>query len=419
MIGLNLIRNSPDLIRKAITNRGLDAPIDRILEIDSQWRSSLAKCDQLRAQRNQGNRKLGQMENRPSEMIKQMKEMGEKVKLLEEEIRGKSEELHKLLLEVPNLHDNDVPIGPDESHNVVVRTIENHQQLSFKPLSHWELGENLSIIDLARGAKLSGSRFFVLKGKGARLQRALISWMLDLHVQKHGYEELYVPYLVNTDTATGSGQLPKFRDTMYHDEESDLWLVPTAEVPITGMHRNEIFESVELPKCYVAHTPCFRRERTAAGRDTRGIKRVHQFEKVEMYKFVEPEESETELDNLVMDASDVCSKLGISYRIIELCTGDLGFGSAKSFDIETWAPGSGEWLEVSSCSNVRDFQARRASIRYRPKVGGRPKLIHTLNGSGLALPRIIITILENCQQSDGSVIIPEALRPYTGFERIK
>ena len=309
-------------------------------------------------------------------------------------------------------------MGEDESGNVVMRTVGEVPSYPFDPLPHWELGPRLGIIDFERGVKLAGSRFFVLKGKGSKLQRALISWMLDLHTKEHGYEEVYLPNLVNRASVTGSSHLPHFAENMYHDSEDDLWLVPTAEAPITGLHRDEILPPGALPRYYVAHTPCFRREKTSAGRDTRGIKRVHQFEKVEIYKFVEPEESDVELEKLVADAEDVCARLGITHRVLELCSGDLGFPAVKGYDVEMWAPGSGEWLEVSSCSNCTDFQARRSSIRYRPEPSARPRLVHTLNGSGLALPRVIIAILENFQQADGSVAIPEVLRPYTGFERI-
>jgi seryl-tRNA synthetase len=347
-----------------------------------------------------------------------MRRVGARIKVLEVETRTLEGELDSLLLTVPNIPGDDVTVGADESDNVIVRGKGEMPSFAFQPLPHWELGERLDIIDFQRGAKLSGSRFYVLKGRGARLQRALISWMLDLHTQDHGYQEIYLPYLVSRATATGSGQLPKFKDTMYHDEEDDLWMVPTAEVPLTGIFAGEILPPGQLPVSYVAHTPCFRRERAAAGRDTRGIKRVHQFEKVEMYKFVEPEDSERELDKLVQDAEDVCAGLGVPYRVLQLCTGELGFAAVKSFDIEMWAPGSDEWLEVSSCSNCTDFQARRANIRYRPEPGARPRLVHTLNGSGLALPRAVIAIIENYQQPDGSVIVPEVLRPYTGFDRI-
>ena len=418
MISIELIRNQPDLVREAMRSRGEEAPIDRILERDTGRRSAIAEADSLRARRNEVSKRLGQTKERPPELIVEMRGVGDQIKILEGEIREAEEEINTLLLNIPNIPRDDVPVGEDETHNVVLRTVGEAPSFSFEPLPHWELGERLSVIDFQRGAKLSGSRFFVLKGKGARLQRALISWMLDLHTGEHGYEEVYVPNLVTRESAIASSQLPKFADTMYHDDEDDLWMIPTAEVPITNLFRDEILAPEALPAYFVAHTPCFRRERAAAGRDTRGIKRVHQFEKVEMYKFVEPENSDAQLEKLVADAEEVCARLGIAYRVLQLCTGDLGFASVKSYDVEMWAPGSQEWLEVSSCSNCTDFQARRASIRYRPEAGARPQFVHTLNGSGLALPRVVIAILENYQQPDGSVLIPEVLRPYTGFDRI-
>ena len=418
MISIELIRNQPDLVREAMRSRGEEAPIDRILECDTRRRSAIAEADSLRARRNEVSKRLGQTKERPPELIGEMRGVGDQIKILESQIRETEEEIDNLLLNIPNIPRDDVPVGEDETHNVVLRTVGEAPSFSFEPLPHWELGERLDVIDFQRGAKLSGSRFFVLKGKGARLQRALISWMLDLHTGEHGYEEVYVPNLVTRESAIASSQLPKFAGTMYHDDEDDLWMIPTAEVPITNLFRDEILAPEALPAYFVAHTPCFRRERAAAGRDTRGIKRVHQFEKVEMYKFVEPESSDAQLEKLVADAEVVCVRLGIAYRVLQLCTGDLGFASVKSYDVEMWAPGSQEWLEVSSCSNCTDFQARRASIRYRPEAGARPQFVHTLNGSGLALPRVVIAILENYQQTDGSVLIPEVLRPYTGFDRI-
>ena len=418
MIGIELIREKTDLVRDGMSRRGEDAPIDRVLELDSRRRSAISEADTLRARRNEVSRQLGQTRERPPELIEEMRGVGAQIKALDEQIRVTEEEIDSLLLTIPNIPRNDVPVGADETNNVVVRTVGELPSFPFDPLPHWDLGERLDVIDFKRGVKLSGSRFFVLKGKGSRLQRALISWMVDLHTREHGYEELYLPNLVNRSTVTGSGHLPKFADTMYHDEEDDLWMVPTAEAPITNMYRDEILAPGTLPIYHVAHTPCFRREKAAAGRDTRGIKRVHQFEKVEMYKFVEPENSDAELEKLVADAEDVCVRLGIPHRVLQLCTGDMGDASALSYDVEMWGPGSNEWLEVSSCSNCTDFQARRASIRYRPEAGARPRHVHTLNGSGLALPRVIIAILENYQQPDGSVEIPEVLRPYTGFDRI-
>ena len=418
MISIELIRSEPDRVKDAVAKRGDEVPLDRILELDAERRAVISEADSLRGRRNEVSRRLGQMKDRPPELIEEMRQVGARIKELEQKTRDIEEELDPLLLTVPNIPDDDVPIGDDESGNVVVRSVGEPRSFDFEALPHWDLGERLDIIDLQRGAKISGSRFYVLKGKGARLQRALITWMLDVHINEHGYQEVYLPYLVSRQTVTSSGQLPKFSETMYRDDEDDLWLVPTAEVPITSMHGDEILELGTLPLRYVAHTPCFRREKAAAGRDTRGIMRVHQFEKVEMYKLVEPEESGQALDRLLADAEEICVRLGVPYRVQALCTGELGVASAKTYDLEMWASGSGEWLEVSSCSNCRDFQARRSIIRYRPEPGARPRLVHTLNGSGLALPRVIIAILEHYQQADGSVVIPEVLQPYTGFDRI-
>ena len=311
-----------------------------------------------------------------------------------------------------------MPVGKDEDENVVLRTTEDLPAFDFEPAPHWEIGERLDIIDFRRGAKLAGSRFYVLKGRGAALQRALVSWMIDTHVGA-GYEEMYLPDMVSAAITTGSGQLPKFADTMYHDDEDDLWLVPTAEVPLTGLHAGEILDPGLLPINYAAHTPCFRRERAAAGRDTRGIKRVHQFEKVEMYKLVEPEQADAELEIMLAQVEEMCGRLGIPHQVKLLCTGDMGFAAARTYDVEMWAPGCREWLEVSSCSTCGDFQARRSNIRYRPEPGARPRFVHTLNGSGLGVARVMIAVLESYQQADGSVVVPDVLRPYTGFDAIR
>lgn len=418
MISIELLRENPDAVRRAMAARGQGAPIDRILELDSQRRAIIVEADQLRGRRNTVSRDLGKTKPPPADLVEEMRRVGVRIKDLEGETKVAEDEMAALLLTVPNLPRDSVPVGKDEHDNRVARSVGEPRRFDFEPLPHWDLGEKLDIIDLQRGAKLSGSRFFVLKGKGAKLQRALTAWMLDIHTREHGYQELYLPFLVTTATATGSGHLPKFADTMYHDQEDDLWLIPTAEVPVTSMFAGEILPPGSIPKRFVAQSPCFRREKAAAGKDTRGIKRVHQFEKVEMYKFVEPAVSDQELETLLADAEDVCSRLGIAYRVIELCTGDLGFSAVKTYDLEMWAPGSREWLEVSSCSNCTDFQARRANIRYRAAEGEKVQFPHTLNGSGLALPRVIAAILENYQQADGSVVIPEALRPYTGFDRI-
>lgn len=418
MISIELIRNRPDDARAAMARRGEDAPIDRIAAVDARRRAAIVEADELRARRNEASRQIGRTGERSQALIDEMRRIGGRIRELEETIRGLDSELNGLLLSVPNMPADDVPLGVDEGDNVVERVEGYEPQFDFEPLPHWELGERLGIIDFQRGAKMSGSRFFALKGKGARLQRALIDWMLDTHTQEHGYEELYLPNMVTTESATANSNLPKFADTMYRDDEDDLWLLPTAEMAITNMHRDEILPPGALPLRYVAHTPCFRREKAAAGRDTRGIKRVHQFEKVEMYRFVEPQDSDDALMEMVAEAEKICARLGVRYRLLQLCAGELGFQSAKSFDLEMWAAGSGEWLEVSSCSTCRDFQARRAAIRYRADHGGRARFAHTLNGSGLALPRVIIAILEHYQQADGSVVVPEVLRPYTGFDVI-
>ena len=398
--------------------RGEDAPIDRIIELDVERRRLIAEGDGLRTRRNQVSREIGRTRERPPELIEEMRGVAARIRALEVEVRDRETEINSLLLSVPNIPRDDVPVAENEAGNVIIRTVGDVPAFEFEPRAHWELGEALGIIEFQRAVKVSGSRFFGFRGKGSKLQRALVSWMLDLHTEEHGYEEMYVPFMVTRESAIGSGHLPKFADTMYHDQEDDMWMVPTAEVPITNLHRREILPAGTVPLYYVAHTPCFRRERAAAGKDTRGIKRVHQFEKVEMYKFVEPDSSDDELERLVADAEDVCMRLGIPHRVVQLCTGDLGDVSAKTYDIEMWAPGSREWLEVSSCSDCTDYQARRASIQYRPEPEARARFVHTLNGSGLGVPRVLIAILESYQQPDGSVVVPEVLRPYTGFDVI-
>jgi seryl-tRNA synthetase len=419
MLSLQLIRENPDLVRQALRKRQFSEPIDNVLALDERRRSLLAEVEALRARRNEVSKQIGKMDEKPPQLIKEMRQMGNRIKALDEQLKAIEDELNDLLLRVPNIPHPSVLIGKDENDNVVVRSLGEARKFDFSPRPHWELGESLGIIDFERGVKLSGSRFYVLKGLGARLQRALISFMLDLHVNEHGYTEMYPPFMVKRECMVGSGNLPKFADNLYHDEEDDFWFVPTAEVPLTNLHRDEILPPDTLPLYYVAYTPCFRREKMSAGKDTRGIKRGHQFDKVELYKFVAQESSNEELEKMVDDAEEVCRRLGIPYRVLELCTGDLGFASTKSYDIEMWAPGCGEWLEVSSCSNCGDFQARRANIRFRPQSGAKPQFVHTLNGSGLALPRVLISLLENNQQGDGSIVVPEALRPYTGFEVIK
>jgi len=419
MLDIKLIRDNPDLIRQALDKRGDSAPLGEIIKLDEQHRQLLHQMETLRAQRNEVSKQLSKMADKPPQLIADMRQLGEKITSLEGETGQVATKLEDYLLLLPNIPATNVPIGKDERDNVVVRSWGEPRDFSFTPLPHWELGERLSIIDFQRGVKLSGTRFYVLRGLGAHLQRALIAFMLDLHVNEHGYTEIYPPFMVKRDCMVGSSNLPKFADNLYHDEEDDFWFVPTAEVPLTNLHRDEILPPGTLTVHYVAYTACFRREKMAAGKDTRGIKRGHQFDKVELYKFTEPEVSDQELDGMVRDAEEVCRRLDIPYRVVQLCTGDLGFAAVKAFDIEMWAPGCGEWLEVSSCSNCGDFQARRANIRYRQEPEAKPRFVHTLNGSGLALPRVIISILENYQQTDGSVAIPKALKPYIGVEAIK
>ena len=419
MLDIRLIRENPELVRQALSERSDTIALAPIIEADSHYRSLLHDVELLRAQRNEGSKRLGSLKEKPPELIAEMRQLGDKVSSIEQEIGQVKSNLEDLLLELPNIPHPSVPQGKDEGDNVVVRTWGELREFSFKPLPHWELGEKLDIIDLHRGVKLSGTRFYVLKGLGAKLQRALISFMLDLHVDEHGYEEIYPPFMVKRECMIGSGNLPKFGDNLYHDDEDDFWFIPTAEVPLTNLHRDEILDVTSLPLYYVACSACFRREKMAAGKDTRGIKRGHQFDKVELYKLTEPEASDQQLENMVTDAADVCQRLAIPYRVVQLCTGDLGFAACKTYDIEMWAPGCAEWLEVSSCSNCGDFQARRANIRYRPERGARPRFLHTLNGSGLALPRVLISLLENYQQADGSILIPEVLEPYVGIKAIQ
>jgi seryl-tRNA synthetase len=420
MIDLRLIREQPDMVRDAIRRLHVDAPVQEIIDLDSQRRSLLTEVEDLKARRNVGSREIGKAapgEERDRK-IAEMRQLGDQIAEMDERVKEVDEQLSTLLLEVPNLPDPDVPDGPDESANVIVRHWGTPKEPDDSILPHWDLAADQGLIDFERGVKVSGSRFYFLRGDMARLQRALVTWMIDVHVREHGYVELYPPVLVRRESMVGTGNLPKFGDTLYHDEESDLWLIPTSEVSVTNYHREELLEEGTLPRKYVAQSNCFRREQFSAGRDVRGIKRVHQFEKVEMVKFVEPETSDDELTSLLGNAEVILQRLELPYRVVQMCTGDLSFVAAKKFDLEAWAPGSQDWLEVSSCSNFRDFQARRANIRYRSGEKGRPRYVHTLNGSGLALPRTMIAILENYQRPDGSVVVPEVLRDYLGGQEL-
>ncbi|MAF85028.1 MAG: serine--tRNA ligase [Dehalococcoidales bacterium] len=413
MLDLKFFRENIDQVRQGIANRQSTAPLDEILQLDAERRQKIAGLEDLRHTRKEAARETARVSSDKG------RDLRVKIKALEEEVRNLDEQLKDLLLQVPNLPQPTAPVGTGENDNVEVCSWGEPKSFDFEPAPHWKLGESLGIIDFERGVKLSGTRFYVLMGLGARLQRALISFMLDLHTAEHGYNEVYPPFMVKRECMVASGNLPKFADNLYHDEEDDFWFVPTAEAPVTNLHREEIIPPGTLPLYYVAYTACFRREKMSAGKDTKGLKRGHQFDKIELYKFTEPATSNDELEKTVSDAEQVCRKLEIPYRVLELCTAELGFASARSYDIEMWAPGCGEWLEVSSCSNCGDFQARRGNIRYRPTPESKPQFVHTLNGSGLALPRVVIAIMENYQQADGSILIPEVLQKYVGEKVIR
>jgi seryl-tRNA synthetase len=417
MLSLQFLREHADVVRKALADRQTPdgGPLDEILALDAQRRVLLTEVEALRAEQNAAGKKIGAAKDKDERqlMIDGMKGVSARIDELTPHLREIEERLDALVMEIPNIPDASTPFGTSEDDNRVAAQHGEEYSDEWRK-THYELGETLDIIDFERGARLSGSRFYVLKGAGARLQRALIAFMLELHIDKHGYRELYLPAMVKEETMWHSGQLPKFRDNLYHDAEEDFWFVPTAEVPLTNMHGGEILEPGTLPLRYVAYTPCFRREKMSAGRDVRGMKRGHQFDKVEVYKFCEPEQSGAELETMLEDALNVCRALGFRYRVMEICTGDLGFNAARTYDIEVWAPGVGEWLEVSSVSNCSDFQARRANIRFRREPGGKPEYPHTLNGSGLALPRTMIAVIENYQHEDGSIEVPDVLRPFMG-----
>jgi seryl-tRNA synthetase len=416
MLDLNLIRENPELVRTALKKRQMDAsPVDDILRLDEKRRMLLTQVETMKAERNAVSKEIGKMKD-ASEREKKiiaMREVGDKIAAFDKQVTDVEAELKAITSAIPNIPDERTPVGASEEENVVLRTLGQLPEFDFEPKPHWDLGPALGIIDFERGTKITGSRFYILSGAGARLQRALIAFMLDLHIRQ-GYTEKYLPFMVKYDTVYGAGQLPKFADNLYKDHEEELYFVPTAEVPLTGMHMEEIVEEAALPMRYTAYTPCFRREKMSAGRDVRGIKRGHQFDKVEMYMYAKPEESDALLEKMREDAEATCVALGLPYRIKQLCTGDIGFGATMTYDIEVWAAGCQEWLEVSSVSNDDDFQARRANIKYRPADGGKARFVHTLNGSGLGLPRTLIAVMENYQQADGSIVVPEVLRPWMG-----
>lgn len=447
MIDINLIRERPEWVKEQIARLNDSAPIDEILAADGRRREILQEVEALRRQRNDSSKQIGRwmgtlkkleadlqraeagqdvgqpvdairtqlnaMQHNVDEARDETGRLGDQIAALDEALRQVEAEQQRLMLWVPNIPHPSVPDGPDDSHNI------NYPpqgallpEFDFMPKPHWELGPELGIIDFERGVKLSGSRFYVLKGQGARLQRALIQFMLDFHIERHGYTEVYPPFMVRSEMFVGAAQLPKFADNIYRDAEEDFMWLGTAEIALTNLHRDEILDEADLPIKYVAYTPCFRREKMSAGRDVRGIKRGHQFDKVEMYRFATPETSYQHLEELVQDAADICEALELPYRKVEMVTGDLGFAATKKFDLEVWAAGCQEWLEVSSASNCEAFQARRANVKYRPAEGGRPQFVHTLNASGLALPRIMIAIIENNQQEDGTILLPKSLEKY-------
>ena len=419
MLDIKLLRTETELVKAALATVGVTgAEVDALLDLDRRRREAIAAVETLRAERTKASKAIRDEKDPEARQraIEAQRAAGLQVQSAETLVIETEDVFRARMLEMPNLPHPDVPVGADESANTVIRTHGEEPVFDFSPQPHWDLGPSLGILDFERGVKISGTRFYVLVGMGARLQRALIAWMLDLHVREHGYLEVYPPAMVKGECLVGTGNLPKFADTIYRDAEEDFWFVPTAEVPVTNLYRDEILPAERLPIRHVAYSPCFRREKMSAGRDVRGIKRGHQFDKVEMVKFVHPDRSDAELLSLLDDAEDVCRRLGLRHRIVQMCTGDLSFTAAMKYDVEVWAPGCGEWLEVSSCSNFRDFQARRANIRFRGEQGSKPALVHTLNGSGLALPRVLIAVLETFQRADGSVAIPPVLRPFMGVD---
>ena len=454
MIDINLIRERPEWVKEQIAKLNDTAPIDEIVRLDERRRQIIQEVEELRRQRNEASKLIGRwmgelnkqrralanaaagsadgvdqqalqadvegLEEKVEEAKEDTRRIGDQISQLDEELRTVESALEENMLWVPNIPHESVPLGPDDSHNIAYEPQGPPlPQFDFTPRPHWDLGPELGIIDFERGVKLSGSRFYLLNGWGARLQRALIQFMLDYHVTHHGYFEIYPPFMVHEACFVGAAQLPKFADNIYRDAEEDYMWLATAEIALTNIHSDEILDEAQLPLKYVAYSPCFRREKMSAGRDVRGIKRGHQFDKVEMYRFTTPENSYEALEEMVQEASDIARELELPYRLVEMVTGDLGFAAAKKYDIEVWAAGSKEWLEVSSISNTEAFQARRANVRYRPEGGGKPKFVHTLNGSGLALPRVMIAIIENNQRDDGSICVPEVLHRYMGVEVIE
>lgn len=421
MLDLKFVRSNPEKVQEALQKRGAAVSLDEFLSLEEQRRQKLVTVEQLKNKRNTVSEEIGRLKKQgqaAEDMVLEMREVSQQVKELDEELKQIEDKLSGIILTIPNIPDASVPVGASEADNLEIRKWGEPRNFGFETLAHWDIGENLGILDFERAAKVTGARFTFYKGFGARLERAVINFMLDLHTGQHGYTEIFPPFMVNRDSMTGTGQLPKFEEDAFRIDSVDYFLIPTAEVPVTNLYRDEILEGDKLPIYHAAYSACFRAEAGAHGRDTRGLIRQHQFNKVELVKFSLPEHSFDELEKLTINAEKVLQLLGLPYRVISLCTGDLGFSSAKTYDIEVWMPSYGAYKEISSCSNFVDYQARRANIRFRREPKAKPEFMHTLNGSGLAVGRTVAAILENYQQEDGSVLIPEALRPYMGVEKI-
>jgi len=417
MLDAKMIRANPEMVDAILQKRGLTGALDRFLDLDEKRRELLGKVEDLKNFRNTSSQQVGQMKKAgqdPAELMEKVRQVGNDIKEMDDQLKEIETGIDGIMLSIPNLPHESVPVGPDESANIEVRRWGDPRKFDFEPLAHWDIGPNLDILDFERAAKLSGARFAVYKGWGAKLERAIINFYLDIHTTKHGYQEILPPFMVSGDCMQGTGQLPKFAEDMFKVEGREMYLIPTAEVPLTNLFREETLEGGELPKYLTAYTPCFRAEAGSHGRDTRGIIRLHQFNKVELVKIVAPETSYDELEKLTADAEEVLQLLGLPYRVVLLSTGDMGFSSAKTYDLEVWMPGYNEYKEISSCSNCEDFQARRANIRYRPEPKGKIRFVHTLNGSGVAIGRTVAAVLENYQQADGSIVVPDVLRPYMG-----
>jgi len=423
MLDVKFVRDHSDAVKKMLADRTMDVDLGGFLELDVQRRQSLNEIETLRAERNRASEDIARCKREKQDVspdqFKALKEVGAHIKIIEESLKKIEEQTSAFLMNLPNIPHTSVPIGTDEQANIQTHTWGTPPEFNFEPQQHFDIGEKLGILEFERAARMTGARFNLLTGPGARLERALLNFMLDVHTDEHGYREVLPPLMVNRGAMTGTGQLPKFEKDLFKIEGTDYFLIPTAEVPLTNIHQQEILTEDELPCCYTAFTPCFRSEAGSYGRDTRGLIRQHQFYKVELVKFTRPEDSYDELEKLLADAESILQKLGIAYRVVVLCSGDLGFSAAKTYDIEVWLPGQNTFREISSCSNFEDFQARRASIRFKRTGSNKTELVHTLNGSGLAVGRTLVAVLENYQQEDGSVSIPEVLRPYMGgLERI-